>query len=201
MARSALMQRMCRATTATIGRDIRHRSRPWQAGCGSRAMAPWELRPRRGRRDADGRFDNPPAQSDKLWRSAEVARADADVQPPPAGKGRARRGRRFVPDAASAGPGPRRPGRLAGGRGERPSGDRVVLGKTGIKLSRLAMGSGTHGTRKTSMQARLGVYGFGDLLEHAYDQGSTSSRPPTSTAPTSTCARACAGWARTTSCC
>ena len=50
-------------------------------------------------------------------------------------------------------------------------GDRVVLGRTGIKLSRLAMGSGTHGTRKTSMQARLGVYRFGDLLERAYDQG------------------------------
>ena len=33
------------------------------------------------------------------------------------------------------------------------------------------MGSGTHGVRKTSMQARLGVYGFADLLEHAYDQG------------------------------
>jgi aryl-alcohol dehydrogenase-like predicted oxidoreductase len=50
-------------------------------------------------------------------------------------------------------------------------GDRVVLGRTGIKLSRLAMGSGTHGVRKSSMQARLGVYGFGDLLERAYDQG------------------------------
>ena len=50
-------------------------------------------------------------------------------------------------------------------------GDRVLLGRTGIKLSRLAMGSGTHGVRKSSMQARLGVYGFGDLLERAYDQG------------------------------
>jgi aryl-alcohol dehydrogenase-like predicted oxidoreductase len=50
-------------------------------------------------------------------------------------------------------------------------GDRVLLGRTGIKLSRLAMGSGTHGVRKTSMQARLGIYGFGDLLERAYDRG------------------------------
>jgi 1-deoxyxylulose-5-phosphate synthase len=50
-------------------------------------------------------------------------------------------------------------------------GDRVVLGKTGIQLSRLAMGSGTHGVRKTSMQGRLGVYGFADLLERAYDRG------------------------------
>jgi 1-deoxyxylulose-5-phosphate synthase len=46
-----------------------------------------------------------------------------------------------------------------------------VLGNTGIKLSRLAMGSGTHGVRKQSMQSRLGVYGFADLLEHAYDRG------------------------------
>src|SRR5688572_25883135 len=50
-------------------------------------------------------------------------------------------------------------------------GDRVTLGRTGIKLSRLAMGSGTHGTRKQSMQSRLGIYGFADMLEHAYDRG------------------------------
>jgi len=49
--------------------------------------------------------------------------------------------------------------------------DRVTLGKTGIQLSRLAMGGGTNGVKKTSMQGRLGVYGFADLLEHAYDQG------------------------------
>ena len=49
--------------------------------------------------------------------------------------------------------------------------DQVTLGKTGIKLSRLAVGGGTHGVKKTSVQARLGVYGFADLLEHAYDQG------------------------------
>jgi 1-deoxyxylulose-5-phosphate synthase len=49
--------------------------------------------------------------------------------------------------------------------------DRVTLGKTGIKLSRLAMGGGTNGVKKTSVQGRLGVYGFADLLEHAYDQG------------------------------
>jgi 1-deoxyxylulose-5-phosphate synthase len=49
--------------------------------------------------------------------------------------------------------------------------DRVTLGKTGIKLSRLAMGGGTNGVKKTSVQGRLGVYGFADLLEHAYDHG------------------------------
>ena len=49
--------------------------------------------------------------------------------------------------------------------------DQVMLGKTGIKLSRLAIGGGTHGVKKTSVQARLGVYGFAGLLEHAYDRG------------------------------
>jgi aryl-alcohol dehydrogenase-like predicted oxidoreductase len=49
--------------------------------------------------------------------------------------------------------------------------DRVTLGRTGIQLSRMAMGGGTNGVRKTSVQGRLGVYGFADLLEHAYDHG------------------------------
>jgi 1-deoxyxylulose-5-phosphate synthase len=60
---------------------------------------------------------------------------------------------------------------LAAPAGKKAVSDRVLLGKTGIKLSRLAMGGGTHGVRKTSVQARLGVYGFADMLEHAYDQG------------------------------
>jgi 1-deoxyxylulose-5-phosphate synthase len=49
--------------------------------------------------------------------------------------------------------------------------DQVTLGKTGIRLSRLAMGSGTRGFNKTSVQARLGVQGFADILVHAFDQG------------------------------
>ncbi|HEY0714551.1 MAG TPA: aldo/keto reductase [Polyangia bacterium] len=57
-----------------------------------------------------------------------------------------------------------------GAKGKRVS-DRVTLGKTGIKLSRLAMGSGTNGVGKSSQQSRLGVYGFAELLEHAYDRG------------------------------
>jgi aryl-alcohol dehydrogenase-like predicted oxidoreductase len=60
---------------------------------------------------------------------------------------------------------------VAAGKVKKAVSDRVVLGKTGIKLSRLAMGGGTHGVRHTSVQARLGVYGFADMLEHAYDQG------------------------------
>jgi aryl-alcohol dehydrogenase-like predicted oxidoreductase len=49
--------------------------------------------------------------------------------------------------------------------------DQVVLGNTGIKLSRLAIGTGTHGVNKTSVQGRLGINGFAELLTHAYDQG------------------------------
>lgn len=49
--------------------------------------------------------------------------------------------------------------------------DVVTLGNTGIKLSRLAMGTGTNGTNKTSVQGRQGINGFADLLCHAYDQG------------------------------
>lgn len=49
--------------------------------------------------------------------------------------------------------------------------DLVTLGKTGIKLSRLAIGTGTHGVNRTSVQGRQGINGFADLLCHAYDQG------------------------------
>ena len=60
---------------------------------------------------------------------------------------------------------------LAGGVGAKAVSDRVLLGKTGIKLSRMAMGGGTIGVNHTSVQGRLGVYGFADLLEYAYDHG------------------------------
>ncbi len=49
--------------------------------------------------------------------------------------------------------------------------DTVLLGQTGIKLSRLALGSGTNGVNHTSIQARLGIHGMADLLVHGYDQG------------------------------
>ena len=52
--------------------------------------------------------------------------------------------------------------------------DVVDLGKTGLKVSRLAMGTGTHGVNKSSNQdRRLGVKGLGELLHSAYDQGIT----------------------------
>jgi aryl-alcohol dehydrogenase-like predicted oxidoreductase len=50
--------------------------------------------------------------------------------------------------------------------------DIIELGNTGIKVSRLAMGTGTHGVNRSSNQTRkLGVKGLGELLHSAYDQG------------------------------
>lgn len=50
--------------------------------------------------------------------------------------------------------------------------DRVILGNTGIEMSRLAMGTGTHGINKQSNQTRkLGIKGVGELLHAAYDEG------------------------------
>jgi len=50
--------------------------------------------------------------------------------------------------------------------------DQIILGNTGIKMSRLAMGTGTHGINRESNQTRkLGVKGVGELLHAAYDEG------------------------------
>ncbi len=49
--------------------------------------------------------------------------------------------------------------------------DTVTLGKTGIKTSRLAMGTGTVGFGHTSHQSSLGVKGLCDLLLNGYDHG------------------------------
>lgn len=49
--------------------------------------------------------------------------------------------------------------------------DKVTLGKTGIKTSRLAMGTGTVGYDHHSHQSSLGVKGLSDLLLNGYDQG------------------------------
>jgi aryl-alcohol dehydrogenase-like predicted oxidoreductase len=51
--------------------------------------------------------------------------------------------------------------------------DRVMLGSTGIQVSRLAMGSGTHGSGGASDQTRLGMPNFSRLLTHGYSQGLT----------------------------
>src|SRR5256714_7561686 len=49
--------------------------------------------------------------------------------------------------------------------------DTIVLGSTGIKTSRLAMGTGTVGTGHHSHQTSLGVKGLSDLLLNGYDHG------------------------------
>src|SRR5208337_953070 len=49
--------------------------------------------------------------------------------------------------------------------------DTVTLGKTGIKTSRLAMGTGTVGYAKHSNQTALGVAGLSALLRNGYDHG------------------------------
>ena len=49
--------------------------------------------------------------------------------------------------------------------------DEVVLGHTGIRTSRLAMGTGTVGTGHHSHQTALGVKGLSDLLLNGYDRG------------------------------
>jgi aryl-alcohol dehydrogenase-like predicted oxidoreductase len=49
--------------------------------------------------------------------------------------------------------------------------DTVTLGTTGIKTSRLAMGTGTVGSGHHSHQTALGVKGLSDLLLNGYDHG------------------------------
>jgi aryl-alcohol dehydrogenase-like predicted oxidoreductase len=50
--------------------------------------------------------------------------------------------------------------------------DVVTLGRTGIQVSRLAQGTGTHGFNKASDQTRgLGVSGLADLLQDGVDSG------------------------------
>jgi aryl-alcohol dehydrogenase-like predicted oxidoreductase len=49
--------------------------------------------------------------------------------------------------------------------------DTVTLGGTGIKTSRLAMGTGTVGSGHHSHQTALGIQGLSDLLLNGYDHG------------------------------
>jgi aryl-alcohol dehydrogenase-like predicted oxidoreductase len=51
--------------------------------------------------------------------------------------------------------------------------DVVTLGKTGIRVSRLAQGTGTNGFGGSSNQVRLGAQGFADLLRAGADHGLT----------------------------
>jgi len=47
----------------------------------------------------------------------------------------------------------------------------VSLGRTGLQVSRLALGTGTHGWAHRSEQTGLGLDGLANLLRMAYDQG------------------------------
>jgi aryl-alcohol dehydrogenase-like predicted oxidoreductase len=49
--------------------------------------------------------------------------------------------------------------------------DTVLIGRTGIKTSRLAMGTGTVGSGHHSHQTALGIDGLSGLLLNGYDQG------------------------------
>jgi aryl-alcohol dehydrogenase-like predicted oxidoreductase len=49
--------------------------------------------------------------------------------------------------------------------------DIVEFGKTGLMVSRLAFGTGTHGWAGRSQQTDLGLDGLADLLRLAYDRG------------------------------
>lgn len=53
----------------------------------------------------------------------------------------------------------------------RSSADLVPLGKTGIKVSRLAVGTGTVAFNKHSHQTRLGQQRFTELMRYAFDRG------------------------------
>lgn len=49
--------------------------------------------------------------------------------------------------------------------------DMVDLGKTGIKVPRLALGTGSFGWKKTSAQKKMGEENFVRMAQHAYDRG------------------------------
>jgi len=85
--------------------------------------------------------------------------------------------RRFITAAlAGAGVVAARPGWLAqpvarAAGGKRAATDIVTLGKTGIKTTRLAQGTGWNGTGRSSAHTRLGEKTFDALIHHGLDGG------------------------------
>jgi len=59
---------------------------------------------------------------------------------------------------------------LMAATGKRTAVDQVVLGKTGLKISRLGMGTGSN---SGNVQFKLGQEAFNKLVRYAYDQGIT----------------------------
>ncbi|MCA9427914.1 MAG: aldo/keto reductase [Candidatus Omnitrophica bacterium] len=49
--------------------------------------------------------------------------------------------------------------------------ERVTLGQSGLKVSRVGLGSGMTGGMRRSNQVRMGEKNFRDLIRYAYDQG------------------------------
>jgi aryl-alcohol dehydrogenase-like predicted oxidoreductase len=60
-----------------------------------------------------------------------------------------------------------------GAGGNPPAPPRVPLGRTGITLSRLAVGTGVHGGNRQSDQTRMGFDRLVGLFRHAYNRGIT----------------------------
>jgi len=49
--------------------------------------------------------------------------------------------------------------------------DKVTLGKSGVQVSLVGIGTGSHGSGQASNQTRLGVKGFTQLVRYALDRG------------------------------
>jgi len=65
--------------------------------------------------------------------------------------------------------------RAAGGEKRRPrsAADQVTLGRTGLRLSLLGMGTGSTGVKHSSNQVKLGEEKFARLVRYAFDRGIT----------------------------
>jgi len=75
--------------------------------------------------------------------------------------------------SATVAPAHAAPNRAGRDRATLPKGpaDKVTLGKTGIQVSLVGMGTGSVGSGQASNQTRLGIKEFGKVVRHALDQG------------------------------
>ncbi len=80
--------------------------------------------------------------------------------------------RQFIKGALAAGAAACSPALLAdSGRRLKTLTDRVEIGRTGVKVSYLGIGTGTVGNNHASNQTRLGSIKFARMINHAYDAG------------------------------
>lgn len=54
-----------------------------------------------------------------------------------------------------------------------PTIDKVKLGKTGLLVPRLALGTGTHGSKQSSDMTRMGIQNWLKIARHAHERGIT----------------------------